>query len=265
MNQRDGSFAGYQLSLQGIIYAIAIADFDGDGRPDIAVCGTPDLGLAVFFDDGAVVADAGGAPEFFAPVSLAGSPCFQMIATRFTSGGPAGLAFIGDSEDSNAVQVMLGVGDGGFLPWSVNPVTGPSWIRAADFNNDGLLDLAVSDVSGISVLMNLDGGVFGAATSTPALPDESGGVFTVSDVNGDGYPDIIEADEVYDCALNAPDVLVFLNDCRGGFTSGAVLDAGATGGANAVTTLRSPGNSLPSIVAAEHCSGNLTVFPNLSQ
>ena len=58
-------------------------------------------------------------------------------------------------------------------------------------------------------------------------------------------------------------VVVFLNDCNGGFQTYLILDAGMAS-TYAVAALRSAGRSLPGVVAGDTCgSGNIDLFPSL--
>ena len=63
----------------------------------------------------------------------------------------------------------------------------------ADYNIDGLTDLAVADAgdNSVSVLLNLGGGTFGPDFELPAGTDPVS--ITTADFNGDGKPDVATA------------------------------------------------------------------------
>jgi len=261
MNQRDGSFAGYKLVIGGLPTALAIADFDGDGRPDVAICS--DLGIRIFFDDGGVVPNSGGAPGFAPAVSVSSDTCFDLVAARFSAGSPASLVSLSGNV-GDRVSVRFGLGDGGFLPPIDSPLGGgyAEVVRAADLNGDGILDLVVGGYDrGIAVLLNVDGTSFAPAVITAVPPGIVVQRVAIADLNGDGYPDILSGGSSVDCT--GPALSVFLNDCGGGFPSVTAVDAGLQG-SFAVTAMSSAAHGRPDIVVGDICFGNLTVFPSSS-
>lgn len=90
------------------------------------------------------------------------------------------------------MSVLLSHGDGLAQP-AVNYGVGaaPIDIGVADFNSDGLLDLAVANQnsSNVSVLMGNGNGMFQAAVNFAAMPDAR--ALTIGDMNDDGRPDIV--------------------------------------------------------------------------
>jgi len=115
----------------------------------------------------------------------------------------------------SAVMVLKGVGDGTFVPGATFGVgLTPGAIVAADFNNDGKLDLAVDSASGIVVFLGKGDGTF---TRVAGAPLAGGGRITAADVNGDGKMDLIMAG-----------VQVFLGNGDGTFQPGRLYPASAT-------------------------------------
>src|SRR3990172_6915383 len=129
--------------------------------------------------------------------------CFTLDSTYVTSGAvtqpvladfnnDAILDFAAISYDSSCVWVRMGTGAGNFgtavkYTTGVNsPATG---IKAADFNEDGNMDLITScDNNRIAMLLGNGSGGFGAPTqftggSTPRT-------ITVADFNNDGNVDV---------------------------------------------------------------------------
>lgn len=132
------STGNYPLSL-------VIADFNGDGKPDIAAAGA----------DNAAILLNNGAGSFAAAVSYtAGEQPYAAIAGDFNGDGNIDLLFADSA--SNAVILLAGQGDGTFQtgaagPWLAGDA--PAFLAAADFNGDGLADLAVADDGGgLSIL-----------------------------------------------------------------------------------------------------------------
>jgi len=134
-----------------------------------------------------------------------------------------------------SVSVMLGKGDGTFLPpvtYAPGGVT-PLFVAVADVNADGRLDLVVANRcadsscltnSVVSVLLGNGNGTF-----QPPVNYDSGGLFTssvaIADVNGDGKPDLLVANNCADSNCDGS-VNVLLGNGNGTFQPGAAYRAG---------------------------------------
>ena len=95
----------------------------------------------------------------------------------------------------NSVSVFLGNGDGTFIKPGTTRMdfpagTNPTSIAVADFNQDGLPDLAVTATGddSFALLLGAGGGVFNAPIEVPVgtTPDSA----ATADFNGDGLPDL---------------------------------------------------------------------------
>ncbi|MFO0579739.1 MAG: FG-GAP-like repeat-containing protein [Polyangia bacterium] len=122
--------------------ALAIADWNGDGQPDLAVAGSESNDITVLFGDGS------GGLEAARPVPVGGAPC-ALVAADFNQDGAADLALL--QLASSTLSVLLSDGRGGFLLPQVLTdarIIRPVALAAADLNGDGATDLAAVTVGG---------------------------------------------------------------------------------------------------------------------
>src|SRR2546428_5835534 len=127
---------------------IAVGDFNGDGRPDLAISDPAT-------DE--VVIEPGREDATFAPERryAVGSGPGQLVVGDFNGDGKQDLAVVDeglpDSADHGEISVLLGLGDGSFAPQTRLAVgDGPRGITVGDFNGDGRQDLAAVNVRSTS-------------------------------------------------------------------------------------------------------------------
>ena len=163
-------------------------DFNGDGKPDVAV--TNQNGLAVLLNNG-----SGG---FEPAVSyIVGTNPQSVAAADLNGDGHVDLVVV--NQGSGTVSILLGSGNGSFAGSTTFAAgTNPRWVALGDFNGDGKPDLAIADSgtasgSGVSVLLGNGDGSFQAAKFFGA-----GSVslsVAIGDFNGDGKADLAVANE----------------------------------------------------------------------
>ena len=140
----DGTFreaSSSPISLGQSLSAIVTADFNGDGKLDLAV--TDSAGNAV------IILLGNGDGTFGTPTTIpVGNSPLAIIAGDFNNDGKLDLAVANFADGT--ITLLLGNGDGTFTQAAGSPYAvgaGPFQIAAADFNGDGKLDLAVSRVT----------------------------------------------------------------------------------------------------------------------
>jgi hypothetical protein len=146
--------------------AIAVADFNRDNQPDLAVANHDSNSVSILLGN--------GDGTFRARTDFAvGEGPAAVVTGDFDLDGTPDL--ITADSNASAVTVLLGTGDGSFgLRVDLNTGSGPAALAAADFNGDGRVDLAAADhdASTVSVILNQTPIVSpsAAATSLAATP-----------------------------------------------------------------------------------------------
>jgi hypothetical protein len=185
----DGSFAAPVATTLGPgdiaapLPTIGLADFNGDGFPD----------LATIQNGGAVVLIGAGDGTFEAPVSyFAGQAPLSIGLGDFNADGKADIASCG----SSGIGMLLGNGDGTFQPVTFqnpgpSPDAGPACpiTITADFNNDGATDL----MFGVSLWLSNGDGTFSSFGNPVGLAVNPK---AAADLNDDGKLDLLMSDGV---------------------------------------------------------------------
>jgi uncharacterized protein (DUF2141 family) len=171
-------------------YSVAVGDFNGDGKLDLAVANEASETVTILLGDGTGNFTAASSPP-------TGNSPNSVAVGDFNGDGKLDLAVV--NTNSNTVSILLGDGAGNFTTAS-SPATGnfPFSAAVGDFNGDGKLDLAVANVCGsdpsctshgtVTILLGDGTGSFTTASSpaTGTIPVS----VAVGDFSGDGRLDL---------------------------------------------------------------------------
>jgi hypothetical protein len=254
----DGTFGPatlYQLVNQPLTQQpeqFVVADFNGDGKPDLAVSDYDGNAVSVLLGN--------GNGTFQTPLNTAPDSVIRpngITAADFNHDGKLDLAVaVGGS---GAVGILLGNGNGTFQSaLSAAVGTGQFGIAVADFNHDGNADLAVANyiaVNGgntLSVLMGNGNGTFGPPVSY-ALGAQ-GLQVKVADFNGDGQPDLAVTSGL------GSSVKVLMGNGNGSFQAAASYPVPGSPLGLAVGDV--DGNGTADLVIANKSSGVAILFGN---
>ena len=164
----------YSVGAQPV--AIATADLDGDGRPDLITANAGSNNVSLALSTGSVLTVAAGRhPD-------------AVVTGDFNNDGNADFAVA--NRDDNTIDVFLGNGSGGFQMMAAIAVgTGPVAMAAGDLNSDGKADLViVNGTAGqITILLGNGDGTFnaGAVISTPGAS-----AIALAQLTSSGYQDL---------------------------------------------------------------------------
>ncbi len=186
--------------------SVCTADFNGDGKMDLAVANSGSSTVRVLLND--------GNGNFFSWAEYpTGYNPQSVTSADFNGDGKMDIAVA--NWGSNSARVLLNDGYGNFFSWTDYPTgNNPQSVTSADFNGDGKMDLAVanSGSNAMRVLLNDGYGNFFSWTDYPTGINPQSVVST--DFNGDGKKDLAIANS------GSSSVSVLLNDGNGNFFVG---------------------------------------------
>jgi hypothetical protein len=203
---------------QGVLTAnMVTADFNRDGRPDLALNAPGSSKVAILLGDGeGRFTSAAGSP---AP---AGSTPVDLVAGDFNGDTKPDLAL---ANYSTTVSILLGDGGGGFTTKpDITVPTGPYSIATGDLNDDGHLDLVTASngaSNGVDVRLGDGTGAFPRAAGAPYAPFST--FVAIGDFNVDGKPDIVAVPSSADAPL-----VILLGNGNGGFNPSSASPVAVT-------------------------------------
>jgi Bacterial Ig-like domain (group 3)/MBG domain (YGX type)/FG-GAP-like repeat len=216
----DGTFQAGDVypAASGADYQIlALGDFNRDGIPDLVVSDHAHDQVAVLLGNG---------DGTFQSASLfaTGPEPWNLAIGDINGDGNPDLVVANDANDAQGdnITLLLGNGDGTFKPatYLIGGVTSSGSVALADFNGDGILDIAATEEPGNSVFVFLGNGD-GTFQPKTTYPMTKGPFYiTVGDFNQDGKKDIITANAEGDS------VGVLLGNGDGTFRAAKIYPAG---------------------------------------
>jgi hypothetical protein len=169
-------------------YPLAVEDFNGDGKPDIA---TPDVSgdtVTVLFGDGR----GSLAPAPGSPYRVDHRPYFALAARV---NGDRAPDLVVSHDDISTLTVLLNDGRGQFRTSRKIDAGGRTWKpRAADLDGDGHTDLAMGIApASVAILFGDGAGNFRAAAGSRFAVGRGPYGVAVGDLNRDGKTDVATA------------------------------------------------------------------------
>jgi hypothetical protein len=239
---------------------IAVGDFNGDGKQDIALANSD---LDVLKGDGS----GGFVPTPESPMTLPGYTS-ALVSGDFNRDGRSDLALASSSE---YLTVYLGTSSGNFTVAPGSPIknTDTAGITAADLTGNGRLDLVTVDSqrAAVDVLLGNGYGDFvpasgspypvptgpGASSSCNGQPESIG----VGDFDGDGSPDLAVTN--FGCSGS---VAVLQGDGHGNFANAIGSPFKSNSNPRGLAVGDFDGNGRPDLAVANPFLGEVTILQN---
>jgi flagellin len=186
LNDGSGGLStSFETTLAGGYNEIEAADFNGDGKQDIAWGGNSFGEVRLYHGSGT------GTFSLSSTFTFTGSSYFK--SADFDNDGDIDLA----ATSTNAVRLALNNGSGIFTLASTSYAVGSGAfdLEITDFNDDGILDIATSNTTSQSISILLGQGAGAFTYGSTRTMSSSHNYLAVGDLNGDGAPDLLSSDQ----------------------------------------------------------------------
>jgi hypothetical protein len=170
-------------------FGVAAADFNRDGKPDLAVVNQASNTISVLLNIG------NGTFGTATTYPTGPSPQFAAVGDFNNDGNPDVIVA---NTNSSTIGMFLGNGDGTLRPmFSIDVGFEPIALAVADFNSDGRLDIAVANFGSNTVSVLLGNGDGSFQVPTDYAVDINPRSIVAGDFNGDGKLDIAVSHGVF--------------------------------------------------------------------
>lgn len=244
----NGTFQARTTTASGGSFAFnsVVADFDGDGKLDIAVTNyaSNNVGILIGNGDGtfkaAVTYATGTAPTYIACGDIDNDGKIDLVVSNKT--GPTASILLGNGNGTFKAQTTIALAA---ISAQLTPIT------LADVNRDGKLDLlsANGGTSSLAVYLGNGNGTFAIPTTFATQTAPKG--IAVADVNGDNYLDVM--------IIRSARLVVLLGNGDGTFQA-QQTQAAATS-AQGIALGDVDGDGRPDVVVGQ-ATGTIGVFTN---
>jgi hypothetical protein len=259
LGRGDGTFQEeMRFAVGSAAFFLVAGDFNGDGRPDLAVSNQDSKDISVLLGRG----DGTFEKQI---VTFVGTSRFFLEAGDFNGDGRLDLVSTPQpafAPDVTSAALLLGRGDGTFTVTSVPVGDSVMFHAAGDFNGDDYLDLAFTTVSSsdLLVLLGRGDGTFqeprrfargDAGTGQVGISRVSGGVIA-GDFNRDGRLDLAATNP------GSNDLSVLLGNGDGTFQAAMLFPTGTLPVTPATADLN--GDGFPDLVVTDGYGKELSVL-----
>jgi Bacterial Ig-like domain (group 3)/FG-GAP-like repeat len=235
----------HAFPLGQIAASVAVGDFNGDGKLDLATVNDSDTGL--------VAVQLGNGDGSFQPSIAYTVGTDPVFVTAGDLNGDGNLDLIVANSNENNISVLLGNGNGTFQsPVDTPTGAGPISIAVGDFNSDGQLDLAIANFNSqnISILLGKGDGTF--QSQVVYTVGSSPSSIKVGDFNCDGNLDLVTTNS------SSNNLAIFLGNSDGTFRAPTFYATGSLPSGISVGDFNHDGK--PDLATANAYSNNVSVL-----